>query len=199
MPSIEIDHVLVCMPDLDESVRRFEDQHRIRTVTGGRHEGHGTANRLVPLGTAYLELITVVDEGEASTSPLGRWVTTRSQKPGADAICLRTDDLDAVCERLELSSTLMARLDDQGRTLTWRTAGLEVGLESGLPFFVQWEIPDELHPARIPIDHPGGPIALEDVVIHGDEDRLSRWTEGVDSLTLAPGEHGVSFALVRST
>ena len=36
--------------------------------------GWGTANRIVPLGEAYLELVTVVDDPEAAQSPFGRWV-----------------------------------------------------------------------------------------------------------------------------
>jgi Glyoxalase-like domain len=43
-------------------------------VAGGRHEGLGTHNRIVPLGGAYLELLAVADAAQAAASPIGRAV-----------------------------------------------------------------------------------------------------------------------------
>jgi hypothetical protein len=43
-------------------------------VAGGRHPGWGTANRIVPLGNTYLEVVAAVDAAEADGSPFGRWV-----------------------------------------------------------------------------------------------------------------------------
>ena len=48
-----------------------------RPYAGGRHPGHGTANRIVPLGSSYIELMAVVDRVEADSSPLGSWVERR--------------------------------------------------------------------------------------------------------------------------
>ena len=51
------------------------------SVDGGRHPGWGTANRIVPLGDTYIELVTVVDEAEAAQSPFGRWVASAPDGP----------------------------------------------------------------------------------------------------------------------
>ncbi|HLN14742.1 MAG TPA: VOC family protein, partial [bacterium] len=67
-PRVWIDHVLIAVPDLAEGARKMEDAYGLRAIEGGRHPGAGTGNMIVPLGTSYLELIAVVDPGEASAS-----------------------------------------------------------------------------------------------------------------------------------
>ena len=107
---MQLDHVVLGVPDLEAAARRLEDQHRLTAVPGGRHESAGTHNWIVPLGDAYLELLAVEDEAAAKTSPFGRWVLERVT--GADTWlgwCLRTDDLDGVCARLGLEPMSMSR------------------------------------------------------------------------------------------
>ena len=93
---LAIDPVIVLVEDLDAAARRYDEHKGLGSVPGGRHPGHGTANRIVPLGGSYLELMAVVDRVEADSSPLGRWVRRRlgevGESPGA--LCLRTDDIE---------------------------------------------------------------------------------------------------------
>ena len=70
---MELDHVLIAATDLEEAAREFE-RHGLSSVEGGRHRDWGTANRIVPLGNCYIELIAVVDEAVAAESAFGRWV-----------------------------------------------------------------------------------------------------------------------------
>src|SRR5438132_3854521 len=72
--SLDLDHVLIAVADLASAGREIETRHGLASVEGGRHPGWGTANRIVPLGEAYLELIAVSDEAEAAQSPFGSWV-----------------------------------------------------------------------------------------------------------------------------
>ena len=58
---LELDHVLIAVDVLDEAGRWIEERHGLTSIQGGRHTGWGTANRIVPLGGSYLELIAVVD------------------------------------------------------------------------------------------------------------------------------------------
>lgn len=190
-----IDHVIVCMPDLTDSVLAFEADHGVVSVPGGRHRGHGTANRLVPLGDAYIELVAVVDTGEAEDSVFGRWVAARSSGSGADGIAIATDDIDSICARLDLESVAMSRPADTGDELRWRIAGMEHLVTSGLPFFIQWDIDPELHPGLITVDHPRGDLKLGTVVVSGDLTRLRAWTAGTDGLELYEGEPEVRFDL----
>jgi hypothetical protein len=60
--TLELDHVLIAVIDLDAAASAFAADHGLDSVTGGRHPGWGTANRIVPLGETYLELVAVVDE-----------------------------------------------------------------------------------------------------------------------------------------
>ena len=65
---MELDHVLFAVADLAAAATEFESRYGLASVQGGRHDGWGTANRIVPLGDAYLELLAVVDEDEAASS-----------------------------------------------------------------------------------------------------------------------------------
>ena len=91
------------MADLAAAAREIEARHGLASIEGGRHPGWGTANRIVPLGEAYIELVAVVDEAEAAQSPFGRWVAqahpTLAQPLGW---AVRTNKLDDVARRLDL-------------------------------------------------------------------------------------------------
>lgn len=194
--TLAIDHVVICVPDLDQSVREFEELHGVVSLAGGHHEGHGTANRLIPLGDAYLELLAVVDPKKAMTSALGTWANHRAAVPGADALCLRTDDLDAVVGRFGVQQMPMSRVTPDGLILSWRLAGLKQALSRGLPFFISWDIPDDLHPGRADVQHPSGPVGLGEVVISGEAPLLSEWVGEAHGVTVAAGDPGVDYELV---
>jgi hypothetical protein len=52
------DHLVYAVPDLAAAVAEFEARTGIRPAAGGSHAGRGTANFLVGLGSAYLEIMT---------------------------------------------------------------------------------------------------------------------------------------------
>jgi hypothetical protein len=190
-----IDHVIVCVPDLEGSVAAFENEHKVTSVPGGRHRGHGTANRLIPLVSQYIELVAVVDSDEAAGSEFGKWVAARSRLDAADGLALRTDDLDAVCDRLRIEPIEMSRVTAGGYELRWRVAGLERLVASGFPFFIQWDIDPDLHPGAIPVTHPGGEMRLQEVVLLGDLDELQTWTFDTVGLILQEGDPEVRYEL----
>lgn len=189
--SLEIDHVVFCVPDLTRAGEHLSQRYGFVSHPGGRHPGHGTANRIVPLGKSYLELVAVVDAVEASQSRFGVWVGENSAyPPTAHAICLRTEDLDEVCDRLGLEAVSMSRETPQARTLRWRLAGLDRALEDQLPFFVEWDIPPDAHPGRM---EPGNRVRIDDVVLTGNVDRLKAWTEGATNVKVEAGEPGIDW------
>ena len=63
---MELDHVLIACTDLEAAAREVEARIGLASVEGGRHRDWGTANRIVPLGSSYLELVAVVDAGRRS-------------------------------------------------------------------------------------------------------------------------------------
>ena len=196
--TLEIDHVVRCVTDLDDESQNFENTHGLRSVPGGRHTGHGTANRIIPLGTAYLELVSVVDPEEAAASRFGSWVQDRAATSGFHALCLRTDDIDEVALRRGLPIAAMSRAKPDGITLHWRLAGLDEMLEEGLPFFIQWDVDEGLMPGREVVDPPNPSSGFDEVVIAGSVDRLETWVGGCEGLRLVDGAPGVVSAVVQS-
>jgi alpha-beta hydrolase superfamily lysophospholipase len=179
---VELDHVLIAAADLAAVARRLET-HGLASIEGGRHPGWGTANRIVPLGDAYLELIAVVDEAEAAQSPFGSWVArTRSAQPLGWAV--RTQDLDGIARRLDLTISAGSRAGREGRLLRWRLAGVEqAAAEPSLPFFIEWG-PGTPLPGRAPATHRAGSVKIARLQLDGDADRLASWL-GAHQLPIA--------------
>jgi hypothetical protein len=172
---LAIDHVILPARTLDEAASWMLEAHGLASVPGGRHEGHGTWNRIVPLGDAYLELLAVVDPTEAATSPLGRWVLTVADHPPViSGLCLRTDDADAVAARLGLEPVPMTRRRPDGAVLSWRLVGYDLMLSHGLPFFVEWDVSPADHPGRASVQHRVEPTGWMEVTLTGDPATLRR-------------------------
>ena len=145
-------------------------------MRGGRHPGYGTANRIVPLGDCYLELVTVADEAEAARSPFGSWVArSLSGRGRLLGWAVRTDELDDVARRLDLAITAGSRATGGGETLRWRVAGIEhAAAEPSLPFFIEWA-PGTPLPGHAPARHPAGAVRVAELRLDGDADRVHDW------------------------
>lgn len=191
---IAIDHVIVAVGDLDRAAAHFERDYGLSSVEGGRHRGLGTGNRIVPLGTSYVELMAVVDEEEAEGSPLAAWV--RKTCAGGDrlgALCLRTDDAGAVAARLGSPALELSRLKPDGSELRWKLAGLEQTLaDPRLPFFIQWFADPAGLPGATPIEHRSGAAGIEWVEVACDEKTLRDRIGDPDvEVRAVPGDAGV--------
>jgi hypothetical protein len=135
---VRIDHVIYATGDLDAAAARVESDVGLSPVPGGRHEGHGTHNRIVPLGGGYLELMAIADPEEAAASPIGGAVQERleAQGDGLFAWCIAVDDVDRVADRLGLEVTSIAR-----EGLSARLVGVEEALRNPvLPFFIERDV-----------------------------------------------------------
>ena len=180
--ALRIDHVLYAVRDLDAAGAEFAERHGLASLPGGRHPGWGTANRIIPLGESYLELIGVVDPEEAAAAGIGTAV--QQATAGGDRLlgwCVATDDLEAVARRLDLTIVPGSRTRPDGSTVSWRLAGVDVGLADGaLPFFIEWDGPPDLHPGAASADHRCEPLGIAWVEVTGDEQRVRDWL-GEDS------------------
>jgi len=198
---LAIDHVIVVVHDLDVAARRFDQQHGLASVAGGRHVGHGTGNRIVPLGGNYIELMAVVDRDEAASSPLASWVARRLSEVGdaPAALCLRTDDIGAVGRRTGHEPLPMRRTRPDGVELAWDLVALDVALTDGLPFFIQWHMDEADHPGHAVAEHRRAAVGIAWVELGCDPDRLASWL-GEHDLPLRhaegpPGPHRVAVTL----
>lgn len=132
---MRIDHVIYATADLDQAAARVESELGLSVVPGGRHEGHGTHNRIVPLGGGYLELMAVADPHEAADSPMGSAVQARltEQGDGLFAWVIVLDGVEQFADRLGLPVITVVR-----EGLSARVAGLAEALRNPvLPFFLE--------------------------------------------------------------
>lgn len=198
LAAVEIDHVLIAMADLEASVADFERRYGLTSVEGGRHPGWGTANRLVPLGSTYLELIAAVDANEASRSDVGRWVS--GGQPGMPlGWAARTSNIERIADRLGLTVHAGSRRSTSGEVLRWRTAGLEVAaVEPMLPFFIEWDASARF-PGGIAVRHPSGATRIGGLLLDGDSDRVSDWVGGHPlPITLREGKAGIARVVIAT-
>ena len=169
---MELDHVLIAVTDLEAAARDFESRHGLASVDGGRHRDFGTANRIIPLGTTYLELVAVVDQAAAAASSFGWWVDRGATDEGRlIGWAVRTSALDEIAGRLELPIRSGSRLTPAGTELRWRSAGIdEASAEPCLPFFIEWE---EGVPYQGAVEAPRATIAR--LVLEGNPERVAGW------------------------
>lgn len=199
---LEFDHVIVAVQDLASAAERFHAQYGLASLPGGRHTGLGTGNRIIPLGSSYVELMAVVDEEEAKSSPLAAWVSQMTE--GGDrlaAVCLRTDDIEGAADRLDTEPIAMQRSRPDGEVLTWRLAGLADTLEDpSLPFFIQWDVPINMLPGNSEASHLIEPLGIDWVEIAQDPQKIHQRT-GADHLNIriADGEPGLRAVGIATT
>ncbi|MEA2351180.1 MAG: hypothetical protein QOG86_2121 [Thermoleophilaceae bacterium] len=199
--ALRIDHVLYAVRDLDVAGAEFAERYGLASLPGGTHPGWGTANRIIPLGASYLELIAAVDPAEAAASEVGSAVL-EAVADGDRLLgwCAATDDLEGVARRLELDVVPGARTRPDGSTLSWRLAGTAVGLKSGaFPFFIEWEGPPSLHPGAAVAEHRVEPLGFAWVEVTGDEPRLREWLGDADlPLRVADGPPSLSRVAIET-
>jgi hypothetical protein len=181
---VRIDHVIYATSDLDAAASRIESELGLTAAPGGRHEGHGTHNRIVPLGGGYLELMAVADPQEAAGSPIGSALQSRlaDQGDGLFAWSVAVDDVNEVASRLGLPVTTVAR-----EGMTARLVGVAEALPNPvLPFFIER---DE------GVADPGGDADAGGITwleVAGDAEALDRRLDGADlQVTVVGGPVGV--------
>jgi hypothetical protein len=201
--ALRIDHVVWGVDDLDRAAAEVQERYGLASVPGGRHPGWGTANRIVPLGDSYLELIAVVDPDEAAADPVGSGYARHIRAAsGLMLWCLATDGLDAVAARLGLEIQAKSRVLPDGTRISWRSAGLPIALENpSLPFFIEWDLAPELHPGRMEAPHAVTPQGIAAVTVGADPEELAAWLGGATlplRLGGPPGVNAVTIATVAA-
>ena len=197
---LELAQVILGVRDLDAATRRMEDLG-FSVLDGGVHPGLGTANRIIPLGRQYLELLGVVDEALARQQWYGRALLARIV--GGDRLVrwsLRTDRIEEVAGGLGLVPERRRRIWPDGRLLTWRAAGLREAAEASWPpFFMQWDDPADF-PGALPVRHPNGASGIAWLeVATPDPARLERLRAGGEApVRLIAGPPGLGRVAVAT-
>jgi hypothetical protein len=165
-----IDHVIYAVDDLVAASTRIESELGLAIAGGGRHEGHGTHNRIVPLGGGYLELLAIADRQEAASSPFGRGLVEHLARHGEGWLVwvVAVGDVDAVARRLGTPITSLRRAG-----LSARLTGVAAAMaEPVLPFFVSRDRG---------VADPGAASdagGITSVELSGDARQLERWLDG---------------------
>ena len=199
---LELDHVVYATADLPGTAEVWRQRYGLGSVEGGRHERWGTENRIVPLGSAYLELLAVFDPALAREDRFAAAIAERAAAGGGwVAPVLRTDDIDAVAGRLGLDVVQGSRRRPDGEVLAWRSAGVsDPRREPSWPFFISWDVPPELHPSATRADHGRRATSISSVELSGDPAALEGWIgRPPTELALVEGPPGVRSVAVATT
>lgn len=165
---IAVDHIVLAVRDLDSASRRFSDLG-FAVRPGGRHDGIGTSNALIPLGPTYLELLAVDDAQQVSelgvlgTSLLALLERADGAFAGFAAVAGPTA-VQALADDPHLVGPLeMGRTEPDGRALRWNLL-----VPGGTPWRKPW--PMLIHwlgptPAGSSPCHPNGAQELSGLVL----------------------------------
>lgn len=133
-----IDHLIYGVRDLDAAAERLAGLG-LTSYFGGSHPSLGTSNRIVPLGSAYIELLA---PAPFETDRFVGWMV-RGAPMGDDAVP-------------------MQRVMADGRVLSWRLAGLAAPsvweLDPLVPVRIEW---DEGTPLPGSVDPIGSLTSVE--------------------------------------
>jgi hypothetical protein len=143
-------------------------------VDGGVHPRFGTRNMVLPLADhTFLEVVEVLDHPASDKAPFGQAVRARSALGGGWlGWVVAVDDIAVVEQRLGREAVIGSRHRPDGTELRWRQIGVN-GLiaDPQLPFFIQWESTEQLHPSFGADDS----YSLACLEIAGDPQRVSEW------------------------
>jgi hypothetical protein len=168
---MRVDHVIYGTGDLDAAAARFADEFGLPVVPGGRHDGLGTHNQLVPLGDgSFIELLAVANREEAMRSPLGAALCAAiERRDGLLGWAVGVEDIDGHAGRL---GTLISTVGRQGMVARL-TGVMEALAEPCLPFFI--ERGPDLN-LRSVTRAKAGLVWIE---VAGNAGRLEQWVGGV--------------------
>jgi hypothetical protein len=176
MWAMELDHLSYAAgPDgLAGTTERLSELLGEKFLDGGIHPRFGTRNMVLPLTDhQYLEVVEVLDHPASDKAPFGQAVRARSESGGGWlGWVVRVDDIRRVEQRLERHAVDGNRHRPDGIELRWKQIGVK-GLQSDpqLPFFVQWQTGNDLHPSYGATGH----VRLSKVEIAGDPRRVADW------------------------
>jgi hypothetical protein len=148
---VQLDHIVLAVPDLDAAVANFEARTGVAPKPGGSHVGLGTRNALISFGSGhYLELVAP-DPAQDIDATFG---ATLAALPGERLLhwAIATSDLVGIAARAAALGLApgpirrTSRATPDGTVLEWRLLGVGGHPLGGLaPFFIDWL--DCVHPS----------------------------------------------------
>ena len=135
-----LDHLVIAAPTLESGTAWLEALLGVPLQAGGKHAFMGTHNRLLRLGSVYLEVIAIDSDAPAPNRP--RWFgldSLRLEQPRLIHWVARTDDLERIAA---LSLEDLGVVTDAARgDLRWRITIPDDGhlpLDGLVPTLIEW-------------------------------------------------------------
>ena len=172
-----VDHIVIVSLDIDDTCRRLFDATGLASIAGGVHDGLGTVNRIVPLGTGYLEILGVDDGTLAAHNPFGQLALAGAAAARNSGRCEQLAAWSACVVSIESAAAATA-----GDVMTLSRAGVRVRLtgvaqataDPSLPFLLQRAEADA-SPGSRDADHRAKPKGVVRMV--ASSPTLNRWAE----------------------
>jgi catechol 2,3-dioxygenase-like lactoylglutathione lyase family enzyme len=168
-----IDHLMICVPDLDEGTAAYR-RLGFNVHPGGVHPGRGTHNAIAFFERDYLEVMGLRDRAEhiAAAGPAGGLLEFLERGGGLRYIAIQSDDLDADVAAMRRRGVDVTDASEGGRRtpggveLRWKASRLGAAIELPM-FFIQHltPLPERRKQAPGAGDHPNGVMRLDRVYI----------------------------------
>jgi hypothetical protein len=173
---MRLDHLtFAAEPDgLLATTERLSRRLGVEPLDGGVHPRFGTRNMLLPMsGLQYVEVVEVLEHPVAAKCSFGQAVRAQSDAGGGwMAWVVSVEDIAGVAARLGRRPAQGHRVRPDGIELWWKQIGVsDLLVDSQLPFYVQWEVPDAARPGA---DRPSG-ARITGLAIAGHPGRVSDW------------------------
>ena len=165
-----IDHVMICVPDLQRSIDAYT-RIGFDVRPGGDHTGRGTHNAIAFNADDYLELLSVRDRAEyLAASPDGGLLEFLAKGGGFRYVAVQSDDLAADVAAMRRRGVDVSdvahgeRRTPAGGELRWKAARL--GPRNALPiFFIEHLTPLAERRGTRAGTHPNGALRVDRVYI----------------------------------
>jgi hypothetical protein len=186
-PTIQIDHIIWAVPDLDAGAKLFEEMSGVTPTVGGVHPGRGTRNKLASAGDhMYFEIIAP-DPAQMPFDPVSKPVQafadtiSKMAQPEVDMFAYSTTDLEAAAEiGRQLGLKVVGPTPGQRRTpdgilIKWSHVDfIGHGFGQFVPFALNWL--DSPHPSTT---SPKGVVIEGITVEHPRADELRKIYEAL--------------------
>ena len=192
--SFSFDHLVFFSNKPEEAIPHLR-RRGTHAVNGGRHEFWGTYNTLAYFGLSYIEFLGIENLQVAENQEENRLIThiveqlARKGEEGPARIAIRTNHIDQLAVKLKAEGFKVygplpgERTRADGQVIKWSLLFPEAAEnELELPFFIQWEKPDEerlleFKEQGLVGSHPAGNLQFESVgfVVHNLERTLTTW------------------------
>lgn len=174
--TLQLDHILLGVPDLDAGAEAFTKLTGVKPVVGGSHPGFGTRNQLVALGPAVFFELIAPDPAQSERKSGRAGEIAAMPHPALITFALQTADMTAACAAAERAGLKIARRDAMSRTrpdgvrLDWTVAHFTHPDYAGaVPFAIDWQ--GSPHPATTT---PTGCTIRGFTVLHPEPAPLAR-------------------------